>query len=37
MDGIHTLVLVLVQMVKTAGVEGGGTTDDTVDLVALVE
>jgi hypothetical protein len=30
-------MLVLVEVVQTTGVETGGSTDDTVDLVALVE
>ena len=30
-------MLVLVEMVQTTSVETGGSTDDTVDLVALVE
>jgi hypothetical protein len=30
-------MLVFVQVVKTAGVETGGTADDTMHLVALLE
>ena len=30
-------MLVLVEVMQTAGVETGGSTDDAVDLVALVE
>ena len=28
---------ILVQMLDSAGVEGGGTADDTVDLVTLLD
>lgn len=34
---LHTLVLILVEVVETACVETGGPADDTVDFVTLLE
>ena len=37
MSSLLTLVLILVEVLKTAGVEARRSTDDTVDLVALFQ